>query len=616
MSKKELRKIDITKIENPDFLHDLSYKELALLSEDIKNYIVNLTSDLGGHLSPNLGTIDATISLCRSFNFLNDKIIFDVGHQCYTYKILTGRNLEDLRKKGGTSGFQKTSESPYDHFEAGHSSTSISVANGMAIARDLDKKNYEVIAFIGDGSIVNGLALEGLNLAAQDNHKIIIVLNDNDMSINRPVGGLSKAFRKFSNSAFYIKSKSFIARVFGKRISAFLAHVKNWFKRHLISMNLFDILEYKMIGPVNGHDIKAMDKAFKQAKKFKESVVVHIKTVKGHGYKPAEEDEYGKWHGVNKFDVESGQMIKDKTKKSWSVLYKEELDKSMAKHEEAVIVVPATGTGSHLGILFQKYPDRIIDVGIAEEHAVTMSGGLSISGKHPIISIYSTFLQRAYDEIHHDIARMNLGATFLVDRSGLVGEDGETHQGIYDEAFLLSIPNTIISMASNQKEAEYLLEESYKHNCPFFIRYPKENVVENNEEATCYEFGQWLVLNEATKKNVAIVSVGPLTRSLERMIKDEKIDATLILALFISPVDMDKVDSLLAYKNIIIYDAYATENGFARYLESILTEKGYKGNIILKAVPNTYVKQASVDEQREEFSLDLNSIKNCINLLK
>ena len=319
MAKKELRRIDVGSIQNPDFLKDLDYKELKLLSNDIKDYILKVTSVRGGHVSSNLGVIDSTISLCRTFDFKNDKIVFDVGHQCYTYKILTGRNLEDLRSKDGTSGFQKMSESPYDHFEAGHSSTSISVANGMAIARDLNKEKREIIAFIGDGSIVNGLALEGLNLAAQDGHKIIIVFNDNDASISRPVGGLSKAFRKISTSTFYTRSKTFIGKVFGKKISRFLGKIKNWIKRHVVAINIFDIFGYKVIGPIDGHDIKALDKAFNKAKKINQSVVVHIKTIKGHGYKYAEKDPYGKWHGVGKFDIETGVIHKDESKKSWSL---------------------------------------------------------------------------------------------------------------------------------------------------------------------------------------------------------------------------------------------------------------------------------------------------------
>ena len=499
------------------------------------------------------------------------------------------------------------SESPYDHFEAGHSSTSISVANGMAIARDLNKEKREIIAFIGDGSIVNGLALEGLNLAAQDGHKIIIVFNDNDASISRPVGGLSKTFRKISTSTLYTRSKTFIGKVFGKKISRFLGKIKNWIKRHVVAINIFDIFGYKVIGPIDGHDIKALDKAFNKAKKINQSVVVHIKTIKGHGYKYAEKDPYGKWHGVGKFDIETGVIHKDESKKSWSVLYKERLESALANHEDAVVLVPATGTGSHLGSIFQNYPHRIIDVGIAEEHAITMAGGLSVSGKHPIISIYSTFLQRGYDQISHDLARMNLSATFLVDRSGLVGEDGDTHQGIYDEAFLISIPNTIIAMASNEREAEFLMEESFKHESPFFIRFPKENVKEIIDDRE-YEFAKWPLLKQVKNKKTAIVSVGPITRELESLIKDKNIDVTLYFALFVLPIDEEAVKELVKYDEIIIYDAYATENGFARYLESVLLDNSYKGKVILKAVPNTFVKQASIEEQRKEFGIDIDSI--------
>ena len=265
MGKKELKRINLSEIQNPDFLRELNIKELNLLSNDIRNYIMKITSEYGGHLSSNLGAIESTIALCYVFDFKKDKIVFDVGHQCYTYKILTGRSLEGLRTKNGPAGYQKIKESPYDHFEAGHSSTSISVVNGMAIARDLNNEKYDTIAYIGDGSIVNGLALEGLNLTTQEKHKSIIVLNDNDMSISRPVGALARTFRKISTSTFYTRSKSFLGKILGRRISSFLSKIKNWFKRHLVAINIFDIFGYSVIGPIDGHDIKGMIKAFKKA---------------------------------------------------------------------------------------------------------------------------------------------------------------------------------------------------------------------------------------------------------------------------------------------------------------------------------------------------------------
>ena len=286
MAKKEIKHFDIEKIENPEFLKSLSYKELDVLSDDIRDYIIDKVSKNGGHLSANLGTIDATIALCRNFDFTKDKIVFDVGHQCYSYKILTGRKLDTLRKKDGISGFQKMSESPYDHFEAGHSSTSISAVSGMAIARDLKKDHYECVAFIGDSAIQNGLAFEALNNVAQSKHKVIIVLNDNDMSISQPVGGLSKLFRRLSGSSFYMKSKNvarkfFFLTRFGMWLWVKFTKIKNWFKRKVINLTMFDTLGFDYIGPIDGHYIRHIDKALKRAKKSPKSVVLHIKTIKG-----------------------------------------------------------------------------------------------------------------------------------------------------------------------------------------------------------------------------------------------------------------------------------------------------------------------------------------------
>ncbi len=513
MSKKEVKRVDIKGIKNPDFVKDLSYKECDALCEDIRNEIITETSKYGGHLSSNLGAVESTVSLCRSFDFCKDKIIFDVGHQTYTYKILTGRSLEGLRTKDGISGFQKMSESPYDHFECGHSSTSISVANGMAIARDLNNEDYSIIAYIGDGSLSNGLALEGLNLASQNGHKIIIVLNDNEMSISAPKGALANGWRKFSTSSFYTGSKSFMKRVFAPGFVKFLTRIKNWFKRRLISMNIFDLLGYSVIGPIDGHDIKAMDKAFAKAKKLENSVVIHIKTIKGKGYEPAENDQIGVWHGVGKFDIESGTPLETCKDGCWCDTYSELLLSKMKENEDIVTIVPATGLGSSLKDVHDTFPNRYIDVGIAEEHAATMAGALAIAGKHPVVSIYSTFLQRAYDEVIHDVARMNASVTFLVDRAGLVGADGDTHQGLYDEAFLMDMPNTIIAMASNEFEAKYLLEESLKHPCPFFIRFPKE-CAKHSESQEELSFGKWVLMNEASKKKYAVVSVGQLTMDL------------------------------------------------------------------------------------------------------
>ncbi len=614
---KEIKHVDLKSITGPEFLSNLNYKELDILSNDIRNYILDITSKNGGHLSANLGTIDATIALCRTFDFKKDKIIFDVGHQCYTYKLLTGRQLDTLRQKDGISGFQKMEESPYDHFEAGHSSTSISAATGMAIARDLKGDNYDIVAFIGDSAIQNGLAFEGLNNLAQSNHKVIVVLNDNGMSISQPVGGLSRAFRKMSGSSFYIKSKNafrkfFFLTRFGRWMWVKFTKIKNWFKRKVIGFNLFDTMGFSYIGPVDGHYIRHVEKALKQAKKSIRPVIVHIKTIKGKGYKYAEEDVEGSWHGVSKFDVATGEIKSKEAVVSWSEQYKFLLKNEIKINSDIITIVPATEHGSDLDSLFTEFPNRTIDVGIAEEHAFTLAGGLASSGIHPVVSIYSTFLQRGYDELSHDVARMNFNCTILIDRAGLVGNDGETHQGIYDEAFLYTIPNVTITMASRSNEALSLMKESLCKHGVFAIRYPREFFSVQTEGVKKIPYGTWKVEIESRSKEVAIVSVGPITVELKNKIQELGKDATLYNAIYLRPMDENRILELLNYKKVIIYNAYATKEGFANSLESKLMDLCYKGKVIVKTVPTEFVKQATIDEQRELFGI---KIDNIIDLL-
>lgn len=597
--------IDVSAIKDPSIVRNLSYEQLDSLSEEMKKYILEITSKYGGHLSSNLGTIDAIISLCRNFDFLKDKIIFDVGHQCYAYKILTGRNLEHLRERGGPSGFQKRSESPYDHFEAGHSSTSISAANGLAIARDLKGEHYNVIAFIGDGSLINGLALEGLNNAVQGNHKVIIVVNDNEMSISRPVGGFAKMFRKISVSSFYYRSKHAYKKFmgstrFGRWIYGGTAKVKDWIKRHVLHLNLFDLLGYAFIGPIDGHNIKAMDKAFKRAKTIDKSVVVYLKTVKGKGYKYAEEDQYGHWHGVTQFNVETGQIEVNKKTISWSKIYEKILLDSMEKNKNIVTIVPATGVGSELGPLFNRFPERTIDVGISEEHAMTMASGLAVSGLHPVICIYSTFLQRAYDEISHDLSRMNCNATLLIDRSGLVGKDGETHQGIYDEAFLYTIPNTVITMASSIEQSLELFNESLNKHGVFAIRFPKENIYDFHVIGSSVGFGKWVKLKQSSNFNLALVSLGPVVNTLNDIFAHNNTDLTFYNAVYQKPMDEKAIDDLTKHKRIVIYNPYATKYGFVDTLIQKLNSKRYRGTVDFCCLPNIFISQGSTKEQLED----------------
>ena len=613
MSKSDVNKvkhINLHEIKDPSFLKDLSYKELDVLASDIRAELLRVTSTYGGHLSSNLGVVELTIALNRSFDFSKDKLIFDVGHQCYTHKILTGRSLEKLRTVDGVSGFQKRSESIYDAYEAGHSSTSISAANGFAIARDLNHEKYDVVAFVGDSSIVSGLAFEGLNNLAHSEHKVIIILNDNGMSISKPVGALSVQFSKISTSARYNHLKKSLKRKFsasrvGGGILRFFSRIKDWFKRHLVAPNLFTDLGFAYIGPIDGHNIKAIEKAIKRAKNTSKSVVIHASTLKGKGYEYAEKDETGYWHGVSPFDLATGKpknMHPDEV--SWSHVYSDICVEELKKHKEAILISPATIKGAGLDSIPEEFKDRVIDVGIAEEHAVTLASSLSLSGYHPIISIYSTFLQRAYDEVSHDLARMNCNATFLVDRSGLVGADGETHQGIYDEAYLSSIPNTVVTIASSIDEAAMLFDESFNNHGPFFIRLPRTLTKKQDSiNKVSHEFGKWIKLSDDSNKKLAFISCGPIVNDVASLLKENNIQATLINAIYLNPIDKKMLEGLLDFAKIVIYDPYSTRGGLVNSVEAYLLENNFKGVTKAYFVPNEFVKQGTINQQLERYGL-------------
>lgn len=603
----KVKRIDLSQIKDPTFLKDLSYADLNVLACEIRAEILRATSIYGGHLSSNLGAVELTIALERSFDFSKDKLIFDVGHQCYTHKILTGRSLENLRTSKGVSGFQKMAESPYDAYEAGHSSTSISAANGFAIARDLNKEKYDIVAVIGDASIVSGLAFEGLNNLAHSEHKVIIVLNDNGMSISKPVGGLSHSFAKISTSAGYNRFKSSVRRKLSKQsaIFKFFRRIKNWFKRHLVAPNVFMDLGFAYIGPVDGHNIKEIEKAIKRAKNTDKSVIIHVSTLKGKGYEFAEKDEVGYWHGVSPFDLETGKPKNlHESESSWSHIYSDLCEEELRIHKNAVLISPATIKGAGLDSISPDLKERVIDVGIAEEHACTLASSISLSGYHPIISIYSTFLQRAYDQVSHDLARMKCNVTFLVERSGLIGADGETHQGIYDEAYLSSIPGVTVTIASTIDEAKALFDESFNNHGPFFIRLPRTltKKVDKINKVNA-EYGKWQVIMESRSKKTAIIGCGPLLRELEKLIREVHLDVTLINAMYLNPVDKNVLETLLGYERIVIYDPYSTRGGLVNLTMEYLLEKGFKGATKAYFVPNEFVSQASINEQLEKYHL-------------
>lgn len=606
----KIKRINVKEIENPTFLKTLSYPSIKLLCHDIRHEIIDACSQYGGHLSSNLGVVELTVALHRVFDFDKDKLIFDVGHQSYVHKILTGRSLTKIKQRGYISGFQKRSESIYDPYEAGHSSTSISAAQGFALVRDLKKENFDVIALIGDSSIVNGLAFEALNSITETHSKVIIVLNDNGMSISKPVGGIGKFFRKVSLDKAYRKFKKGYKRVLyrgtlGKKFVDFTSSFKNALKRRLVPVTMFDNMGYTYLGPIDGHDIKALEKVFKKAKTYDKSTIIHVKTIKGKGYKYAELDTAGYWHGVTPFDIETGRPKKYHPGLiSWSHYISDLTRLMMKEHQNSFLIVPATQKGAGLGQCLQEFPERCIDVGISEEHALTLAGAIALNNMHPIVSIYSTFLQRAYDELSHDCARMDVSMTVLIERAGLVGGDGETHQGIYDEAYLKSIPNIILTMPSTKEIAYSLYQQSFAHHGIFAIRFPRDFVQEREDyHPIPLPYLRWRWANITKKKDLAIISVGPHANELEKLLRKEGVEAEVIDPVYIFPILKDNLILLLPYKNILIYDAYATKNGFAESILSELMLLSYKGSVFVRAIPNMFVSQGTIVEQEQEFGL-------------
>ncbi len=610
----KIERIDIKSIKDPTIVKSMNYASLTLLCHDIRKEIITATSLYGGHLASNLGVVELTVALYRNFDFPKDKLIFDVGHQCYTHKILSGRSLDHLRQSSGVSGFERRSESVYDCYEAGHSGTSLSAAEGFVIARDLKQEKYDVVVVIGDSSMVNGLSFEALNNIGSRKDKVIIILNDNDMSISRPVGGLGNFFRKISVDRLYNRAKkayqhAMLRGRLGRRIYNMNYNLKNDIKAALVPTTMFDNMGFTYIGPVDGHNLKLLDKALKQAKNATKSVVLHIYTQKGKGYKPAEDDRSGYWHGVTPFEIETGDAkIQHPGLMSWSHYFGSLTVEMMNKHPDTLLVCPAMIKGSHLEEAFQKFPERSFDVGINEEHALTMAGALSLNGFHPIVSIYSTFLQRAYDQLSHDCARMNTDLTLLVDRAGFVGADGSTHMGLYDEAFLKSIPNVTLTMPSSFAEARYLYATSLeKGHGVFAIRYPHtlSNLLAPTPELKL-PYGKWRTLSPVQAGKPAVLALGPFGLDLYEQLSSRHFQGSFINPLFLFPLDEDGIASLLTASFVYVYDPYGTCEGFGESLAAALALKHYQGQVLIKAAPNVFVHHDSVDGQIASYHLSVN----------
>ncbi len=592
----------ITDIVSPDDIKDMSIDNLNKLCDDIRVYLINSLSKTGGHMSSNLGIVELTVALHYVFNSPKDKFIFDVGHQSYTHKILTGRakQFENLRKKDGLSGFIKYNESPHDVWEAGHSSTSLSAACGFLEAKANGEDIGEVITIIGDGSITNGLSFEALNyLGSQKNQKAIIILNDNDMSISQNVGRLSKSLSKIRIR----KSYSLFKKITPYFVHRHFKNLKTAIRSYVYNPSIFSALGYKYYGPIDGHNLKDLIKYLEFAQSSTTTVVLHVKTVKGKGYEFSENDKVGSWHGVGPFDIVSGKQI-NKPKEgmiSWGAGICNLLIEKAS--ENIRVITPAMISGSNLTKFQEKYPQYLIDVGIAEEHAVVMAASMSRNNLIPIVSIYSTFMQRAYDEISHDVCRNKNHVIFLVDRSGINGGDGSTHQGIFDVSFLSHLPNMVITMPKNLSEARILLDMAIKYNGPFVIRYPKGNTVNVFDNFKPFEFGNWEEVLPIGKKN--IITYGDEVNKYYEVLKNKNIG--LINARFIKPIDKKMLEKL-KNKNVYVVEEVIRNGSLGSLILDYNNRNNLNMNLKTFAIDDIYLDSGSTEELRKELKLDVDSI--------
>src|SRR5574344_49010 len=612
--------MNVIDIKNPKFLKKMKKKELIRLSDEIRQFLIDNISKTGGHLSSNLGVVDLTIALHKVFDSPKDKIIFDVGHQSYTHKILTGRanDFDTLRKYNGLSGFQKRNESVYDSYEAGHSSTSLSAALGFALARDLNHKKYNVVAVIGDGSIGNGLAYEALNHIGSTKTPLIVILNDNEMSISENVGAVHNLLDKIRSNHNYKSAKKGTRDILehipliGHGINNFLSLIKESIKKiYMKEGYLFEEFGFDYYGPINGHDYDEMQLYLEMAKKENRPVLLHVITEKGKGYPYAEEDLEGIWHGVTPFDPSTGKLIKkDDGKISWSEVIARELITLADTDEDIVAITPAMANGSKLNIFRDKYPKRFIDVGIAEEHALVMANSMAIEGKKPFVSIYSTFLQRGYDEVQQDIARMNSNVVIGIDRAGIVGEDGETHQGIYDIAYLSHIPNMIIMAPSNSTEASNLLYTAFNIDSPVAIRYSRKRIEYLERTYKRVTIGSW----EEIKKGLdgVIITYGDFVDNaleISKLLFKHKYSIGVINARFIKPFDEAMFERILKTgKPIFIYEEASYMGSLGQMLCSYAVTHGYKNDIICYAIKDKFIVQGNYDIIIKKLELDVNSV--------
>ncbi len=591
-------------INSPSDIKKLSKEQLEPLCGEIREFLVNSVADTGGHLASNLGAVELTIALHRIFDCPKDKIIWDVGHQSYVHKIITGRkdSFSTLRKHGGISGFPKTEESEFDAFNTGHSSTSVSAALGLCRARDLDGGNFDVIAVIGDGSMTGGEAYEALN----NSHgtKLIVVLNDNNMSISKNVGGMSKYLNSLTNREEYYLLKNrvehFLNRVsFGKPVYKALKFTKNKLRKLFFSGNFFTELGFKYYGPIDGHDISKLTAVMQQAKAKDRPCLIHVCTVKGKGYRFAEEMPE-KFHGIGSFDVSTGKP--SSSSGSYSAVFGKALCTLAEKNRDICAVTAAMPDGTGLTEFADKFPERFFDVGIAEQHAVTFSASLAMGGKIPVFAVYSTFLQRGFDQIIHDVALQKLHVIFAIDRAGLVGADGETHQGLYDFAYLKMIPNMTVMAPADFREAEKMLEAAIGYKGAVALRYPRGSQAKQLPD-TPIEYGKGRILKEGTDAVIfAIGKMVSIALDAAGILDNQGVSTAVCDMRFLKPVDKELIKSM--QRKIVV----SAEDGTYMGGFSDEVQKYSESKILRKAFPDEIITHGSDDIMFKKYRMDAQSI--------
>ncbi|MGG3955129.1 1-deoxy-D-xylulose-5-phosphate synthase [Bhargavaea massiliensis] len=622
--------MDLTAIQNPKFLKQMSNEQLVQLSQQIRQFLIEKLSKTGGHIGPNLGVVELTIALHKVFDSPKDKLIWDVGHQSYVHKILTGRasQFDTLRQYKGLCGFPKRSESEHDVWETGHSSTSLSAAMGMVIARDLKGTDEYIVPIIGDGALTGGMALEALNHIGHEKKDMIVILNDNEMSIAPNVGALHNVLGRLRTAGKYRWVKDELEMLLkkipavGGKLAATAERLKDSIKYLLVSGVFFEELGFTYFGPVDGHNFEDLFENLHYAKKTKGPVLVHVITKKGKGYHPAENDKVGTWHGTGPYKIETGDFIQTKqSAPSWSALVSETVRKLAREDRRIVAITPAMPVGSKLEGFENEFPDRMYDVGIAEQHAATMAAGLATQGMKPFLAIYSTFLQRAYDQVVHDICRQNLNVFFGIDRAGLVGADGETHQGVFDIAFLRHIPNMVLMMPKDENEGQHMVYTAIQYDDgPIAMRFPRGNGlgVPMDKQLKKIPIGTWEVLREGT--DVAILTFGttiPMALQAAERLANDGISVQVVNARFIKPLDEHMLHVLLQ-KNmpLLTIEEAVLQGGFGSAVLEFAHDHGYHGAVIDRmGIPDRFIEHGGVSQLLEEIGLTTEHVMERICLL-